>query len=286
MRRSGKSVTLFRVWAQSFASMRSLSTFYPFVIYAIFQIGLLMALVYFAYPPFSRLLVPLMSSIFGEAALHYPNNYLVLAPLFEWGNILLSGFVGAVVIGAATYLFAMRVNGHTPSFSKGIREAGHRYLLLVAVWVVETAFILGAMIGIPSLARQWLEPSYTTGRLIDYGSVGVAILVGAVFAYTTALIVLSRKGLFASLKESAAIFAKAPIASLILIALPTLIRFPAGYLARKAPLLISQFRPEIMIAVVFIGIVVSFFANYFLVGTVTYFFIGRVGKRESVPISR
>lgn len=278
MAKSPQKGLLLGAWKSSFEAMKSLSTFVPFLIYAGFQGLLLVSLVYFVYPPFSAIWVPLTRALFGDRALHYPNNYIVLAPLFDWSNVVLSGLVGALVVGVATYLFGMRYNAGKPDVRVGIRRTIHKYFMLFGVWAVETALILIAVVVAPLAIGKMFNLGYTQGRMVEYAGLVLAVGVGALFAYTTALIVLSGKGLFTSIKESVSLFARNPLATLLLVAVPTAVRFPFEYLSGKAPVLISRFSPEIMIAVLSAGIFVSFFANYVLVGSVTFYFLGKNAK--------
>lgn len=100
-----KNVPFPTILKQSLNTMRSLRVYHPFFFYASFQLLAVLAIAYFAYPPFSAVLVPIFKKLFGEHVLHYPNNFILLNPLFEWTEIILSGFLGVLAIGSGTLIF-------------------------------------------------------------------------------------------------------------------------------------------------------------------------------------
>jgi len=253
--------------------MKVIKTFFPFLTYAVLQGAILAILVFFAYPPFSSVLVPLIRKLFGEAALHYPNNFIVLSPLFDQANFILSGIVGIVIIGMATHMFASLFRNRDPSLKKGLQVTLPKYGLLFVVWIIESALILCMVTGLPVLLNKVIQPGYQLVRIIKVGSFLLGILVGAMFAYTSALIVLDHRGIFRAISQSLSIFSGNALTSFFLIAIPSFLYFPINFLGRKAPFLVTKFAPEVVVIILAVGIVIALFANYILVGTVTRFYL-------------
>ena len=274
----GKINLFFSAWGGCLRSMRVIKTFSPFLLYAGLQGVILAILVFFAYPPFSSVLVPLIKKLFGEAALHYPNNFIVLSPLFNQANFILSGIIGIIVIGMATQMFASLYRDQNPSFKNGLQVTLPKYGLLFVVWIVESALILCMVAGLPLLLNKMIHPAYRLMRIIQLGSLLLGILVGAMFAYTSALIILDQRGISKAISGSLSIFSGNALISFFLIAIPSLFHFPINFLSRKAPLLVTKFAPEVMIVILAVGIVIAIFANYILVGTVTRFYLAVTGR--------
>ncbi|MCD6166242.1 hypothetical protein J7K19_06010 [bacterium] len=275
-----KSRWFFTAWKRCFQSIRHAKTFLPFVGYAVLQFVLLLVLVYFTYPPFASFLIPVVRKLYGEAALHYPNNFLVLPSLYAQFNLVLSGIVGIVVIGIATKMFEMIFKGSAPQLKSGVNATFPRYGQLFVVWLVETVFILLFVVGLPLLLRKHAIENYQLARVVRLGCMFLGILVGALFAYTSALIILDRKGIFGSIARSLSIFRENAISTFFLIAIPTLLYFPINYVSQQSRFLVTKFNPEIVGFVLAIGILVSLIANYLMVGTVTMFYLWVTGRRE------
>jgi len=269
----GKFKRLIWLWMQCFKSMRSVQTFVPFLLYAIIQTLLLYSLLNFSKPPFSSLFVPIIQSLFGEPALHYPNFFMVLSPLYSQINIILSGLIGIVIIGMATYIFAGTFNGERNGLGQSFKITLPKYGILFIIWIIETAFILVMIIGVPQILNSLLQPSYRLSRIFELVGLLLAIVVASIFAYTTVLIILDKQKLFQSIAKTFLIFKKNAVTSFFLVALPTLLYFPINYLTKKAPILVTKFSPEIIVILLGTGIVISFFSSYFMIGSITRFYL-------------
>lgn len=258
-------------WKNSAATLKHVQIFLLFFGYAVLQTCFLFILIFYAHPPFSKLLIPVIEKSFGEVALHYPNNYVVLPILFTWTNILLSGLVGIVVVGTGTQLFSMEFTNKPVSISSGFRSTFPRYSFLFVVWLVETFFVMLILVWGGNLLQTFL--SGHSRVLTQTVTTLAAILLDAMFAYTTALIVLDKRGIFSSVGISFSLFLKFPLISFLFIAVPNLIKMPLELLFNETQFLIVKFNPEVVGIIIGLSIFVSIFANYFLVGTVTRFFL-------------
>lgn len=264
-------------WKNSFQSLKQAQILVLFFGYAILQIIILLSLIFFAYPPLSGLYVPMIQKLFGEPALHYPNNYLVLPTLFTWANIILSGLIGILIVGAGTDLFAAKFTQKQVVIGKGFHDTLPKYLFLFIAWFIETLMVTFILIGAPMLLAKLMPDAseIITQSITTF----LAIFISALFAYTTALIILEKKGAFAAVGKSLTLFGKFPIISFLLIALPNIIKMPLELLSSKTQFLIAKFNPEIIGIILGLSIIISIFANYFLVGTVTRFFISLKDKK-------
>ena len=181
----------FWAWAQSAKSAKSLKLLSPFLLYGVLQGGILAMLIYFAYPPFSAILVPLLRQFFGPLALHYPQSMIILPEVFHRADLILSGIIGVGTIGVATQLFATRFNGEKPRLREGIRRVLPLYGILLLLWIVETGLVLGLVVELPRLLAGTTPIG---GRSLRLLSIICGIIVGAAFAYTSVLVVWEGKG--------------------------------------------------------------------------------------------
>ena len=269
----GKFKRLIWLWMQCFKSMRSINTFVPFFLYAIIQVLLLFSLLNFATSPFSNLFVPIIRKLFGEPALHYPNFFLILSPLYSQINIILSGFIGIIIIGMATYIFAGTFNGESYKLGQSFKITLPKYGMLFIIWIIETALMFVMIVGVPKLLNSLLQPSYRMSQIFELVGLLLAIAIASIFAYTTVLIILDKQKLFKSIAKTFSIFKKNAVTSFILVALPTLLYFPINYFTRKAPILVTKFSPESIVILLGAGILISFFSSYFMIGSITRFYL-------------
>jgi hypothetical protein len=269
----GKFKRLIWLWMQCFNSMKNVMTFVPFFLYAILQLILLFSLTNFSQGPFSKIFVPIINKLFGEPALHYPNFYLILSPFYSQINIVLSGLIGIIIIGMATYLFAGTFNGEKHGFGQSLKKTLPRYGLLFIIWIIETALTLLMIIGIPLLLKNFFQPDYRLGQIFEMVGLLFAILTASVFAFTTVLIILEKQKLFQAIAKTFVLFKRNAVTTFFLIAVPALLYFPINYLTRKAPVLITKNSPEIIVTILAAGIFVSFISSYFQIGAITRFYL-------------
>lgn len=269
----GKLKRLFWLWVQCFKSMRNVSTLSPFLIYAIMQVLLLYSLTNFSQSPFSNVLVPIVQKTFGEAALHYPNFYLILTSMFSQINIILSGSIGIIFVGMATHLFALNFKDSKTSFGEAFKMTITKYVVLFLIWVIVSALTFLMIIGLPATLKQFFQNEYLLGRIFDFVGLLFGIIVTSMFSYTTVLVVLERKKLLQVISNTFSIFIKNPGTSFFLIAIPTVFYFPVSYLSRRIDLIFEKFSPEAIVTILAIGIVITFFSSYFQVGSITRFYL-------------
>lgn len=269
----GKVRRLLYLWGQCFQSMKTGTTYIPFLIYAMVQVLLLYALNNFGRSPLAYVLVPLVRRFFGEAALHYPNFYMILAPLYSQLNIVLSGLLGIVMVGTATYIFAAGYMNRRVSFGQALGAVMKKYGLLFLVWLLVSAMIFGVIVGFPYLLLQLLQPSYMIGRVVEMLGLMLGMLTTAVFSFTSALIILDNQKLLKSMTNTIALFKGNAGTTFLLVAIPTLFYFPISYLSRRVDLIISKFSPEMIVVILSAGIVITFISGYVQTSTITRFYL-------------
>ncbi len=275
----GKVRRLLYLWGQCFRSMKNGNTYIPFLIYAVVQVLLLYGLNNFARSPFAVVLVPLVRRLFGEAALHYPNFYMVLASLYSQMNIVLSGLVGIVMVGTATYIFAGGFNNRPVSFGQALGAVMKKYGLLFLIWLMVSAMIFAVILGFPYLVAQLLQPSYMLGRVVEMIGLLLGILTASIFSYTSALIILDNQKLLKTLSTTLAMFKSNAGTTFLLVAIPTLFYFPISYLSRRIDLIVSKFSPEMIVVVLGVGILITFISGYIQTSTITRFYLLLKEKR-------
>lgn len=271
---------LFWLWGQCFKSMKKFNTFSPFIIYAILQVFVLYALVNFVQTPFSNVLIPVIKKFFSSAALHYPNYFYVVTPLFNQFNIILSGLFGIAIIAIATNLFADNFKSEKIKFGNALKVSLPKYGVLFIIWIIETVLTLAMIVGLPQLLIKILQPTYRIGRIFELGGLVLGVLIASIFAYTTALIILDNQKIFQSISKTFQIFKDNVVISFFLVAVPTFVYFPISFVARKSQFIITKFSPEMIVALLGFGIFVTLVTSYFQIGSITRFYLYVTGEKK------
>jgi hypothetical protein len=261
-----KTGIFFWTWKQTFQSLRKPATLLPFAGYATMQLLLLAGLFFFTYPPFSLTFLPLQKALYGEVALHYPNNFIVMPQMFEILNLVLAGVLGTLAIGRATVLFFN--SGDTKSTRQVTTSASKHYIHLLGAWIVETALVLVVMSGFYSLSQRM--PGM--GIYITMFRVLMVIGVSALFAFPAALILIDKKPFWAALPQSVKLSGSYALITFLLIGLPTLLQLPVDFLVSNSARIARKLNPEVIAGILAIGIFVAMVSNYFIVGTVTHLY--------------
>lgn len=258
----------FWTWKQAIQSCRKPATLLPFAGYAAVQLLVLASLFFFIYPPFSFIFMPLQRALYGEITLHYPNNYIVMPQMFEILNIALSGVLGIWVIGRATVLFF-----NSDEAKKGkllVKPVGRRYFHLLGAWFGETILALLVIGGFMWLSGKMPSASIYLNTIRVFGVVGVS----AIFAFTTALILIEEKPFWVALPQSAKMFASYALVTFFLVGLPTIVQLPIQFLLSNSAKIVRKLNPEVITLVIATGVFLAMLSNYFIVGTVTHLYRG------------
>lgn len=270
------------LWYQCFVSMKNMKTFIPFLLYAAIQFFILVSIVNFVSPPVAFVYIPIIRQLFGDWALHYPSFFFILTPLFNQINFLLSGLLGVVLIGMATSMFADQFQSNQMSLSRAAQRTGNKYGILMVIWLIESILTMAAVVGFPYILDIFFHLEYQVERLTELIGLFLGIIITSLFAYTTALVMLSNCRLSESLSHTFLIFRKNSLTTFILVAIPTAVYLPVSYIAGKANVIMVKFSPETISIILGLGIIISLFTNYFQINTITRLYLHVTDKNKSL----
>jgi len=264
----------FSVYLAGLRSFKKPILWLPFVLYALIQILLLLALINFYSPLLSLVFIPLIKKFIGEFVLHYPAYFLFLPKIFSRVNLLLGGIIGSFTIGWGTYLFfSFFLPDNRIKLTEGIKVAFSKYLLLLGVWAIETIVLLGWFFLISRVGRGFLGGSFKRELAFELLSLGSGLIFYGFFAFTISAIILSGRNIISALGLSISIYKRNFFSTYLFLLLPNLLTLPFTFLNRRAIYLISKFNPEIVFLILVLEIFVSMLANYVLISTLTRFYI-------------
>jgi len=268
-----KMKQFFEVWKDCLKSIKQFRLFTPLVLFAVFQVIALLVLNNFYRPPFNTIIVPIITKFFNESFIHYPNYYIIMPFLFNNLNILLGGLFGIIFLSTTTLLFASHIQKKDLKFSSHVKQVFPKYGLLFLLWLIESIFVLTIIIGAPIILRNYFTVGYTEFRIFQLCFFLFGLFVASLFAYTTAAVVLDNHKLKSALSTSFKLFVKNTSASFLFVAIPNIIIWPFSYVAGKTQFILQKFNPEMVMVLIGVTIFVSIFANFFLIGTLTQFYL-------------
>ncbi len=260
-------------WAEMFRALRRRVALAPFLIYAGVQTLILLMLLGFTVPPLRFFVPALLRWRFGDQALHYPNNLMVLRGALGQTDIILSVFLGALVTAAAVYLFASFYGGRKERPSEGLAVGVSKYVPALVIALV-VAVLSQVAVRVPmSIWGGLADTSPMRFRMLRVILIGVVLALQAVFVYGIAAVVVDNKRVGAALAGTVALAFRNPVTTLLLVAVPAALELLPAWLMRNSSVIIYKFSPELLAVVMLIWIVVILFINYATVGAATRFYL-------------
>jgi len=233
----------FSVYLEGLKSFRKPLLWLPFLLYTLAQFLLLLALVYFYTPLISFVFVPMIKRFMGEFVLHYPAYFLFLPKIFSRANLLLGGILGIISFGWATYLFfSYFLSEKRIELAEGLKVTFSKYLLLLGIWAIETAVLLGWFFFVSRVGRGFLEGSFKKELAFEVLSFGTGVLFYGLFAFAVPAIILSGRNIISALGLSVSIYKRNFFSTYLFVLLPNLLSLPFTFINRNSSFLILSFR--------------------------------------------
>jgi len=261
-------------WIQSLRSVKRISLFFPFLLFAILQAGLLLLLIFFYLPPISGLLIPLIRQLSREPALHYPQFYFFLPGLFSQINgWLLNPLIGWLFVGAATLMFAgwyRQGPVRTGSALGGaLRRMGPLFVVGLAEWMV-VRLVMWLFRYLSASVWHWATQS---PRLFLVLGFFISIVFITPFAYTAAEVVLARRSIAGALRGSFALARRNYGLTYLFFAVPSLLTLAMNLVFQYAPVIVTRASPGVLVTVMIVNIIVTVVVNFIIVGSLTAFYL-------------
>ena len=260
-------------WAEMLRALRRRAALVPFLIYAGVQTLLLLMLLGFTVPPFRFFVPALLRWRFGDQALHYPNNFMVMRGALGQADIILSVFLGALVTAAAVYLFASFFSGRKERPSEGLAVGVSKYVPALVIALV-VAVLSQVAVRVPmSIWGGLADVSPMRFRMLRVALIGVVLVVQGIFVYGIAGVVIDNKSIGGALAGTVALAVRNPVTTLLLVAVPAAFELLPAWIMRNSSVIIYRFSPEFLAAGMLLWIVVILLINYATVGAATRFYL-------------
>jgi len=246
----------------------------PFVFIAFLEI-LTLEFLYFSYKePLSYIAYPVIRKFFGEAAIHYPGNVLILAKLFYYAQVAIYISIGVTLNAAAVNIFK-NINQRLPvrldailknSFRRYFGYFAYGCLIIAASFLLNKVSIIifakGArLIGklLPQITQTYFYTGFTIFQFV------VSVIMYTLLISIVPLMVIEKKSFLKSFFVSVYLGVRHFFGIFALILLPFILYLPFIVLKSFPGQLADKLFPEVNLLVLTAGVVVTVFVDCFMI---------------------
>lgn len=259
--------------------------FKPFFYLALVEFFGLICIYFAPQWPLRILMEKPLKAFFGERALHFPFNLLVLPVVFRKWQAFASVFFGSLFTGVAISMLNQKEKKMSHRFMLNLKIAFHRYFSLLAYGAVIFLLIFLFERYTGEFVRDMLAQHkgyFLKMGQIKWGVVLISlnvlfnIMIEVFLLYVPVLIIVANWGFWKSVKNSIEISKKYPLTSFLLVAIPLVVYLPVAVAKLYTLQLMHSLFPEISIVILLIGIGWMFLLNTFIAvsSTLLYLSIG------------
>jgi hypothetical protein len=262
-------------WAETFNLMvKNPIVLMPFVFIAFLEILALEFLYFSPRAPLSYITSPIIRKFFGEAAIHYPANLLILAKLFYYLQIAIYISIGVMLSAAAVNIFNNIKMGLPVRLGVMLKNSAKRYfgyfaygcLVMTALFLLNKMDVMlfpkaARLIGklLPQISPVFLYSGFTLFQFL--GSVVVYTLLISVVP----LMVIEKRPFLKSCILSIYMGVRNFFGIFSLILLPFIIYLPLSILKNFPGQLADKLFPEANLFVLIAGSILTIFVDCFVI---------------------
>lgn len=220
-----------------------------FFVISLFDFAALTLLFFAPSEPYSTFFAPIIRTFWGERFLHYPENFLLLPKLLSHAHTLIVSIFGVFVSGLVIKKAEIYVASQSATTTELLAPVFRKYFLLILGWAFfYFVYTLGIKQILPLLPR---------GNFIRFGfSFAFGLFLQGLFAFMMPAIVVSKKGVLASIAQSFKLALSHYGVILALLLLPMAFLFAFSFL-KALGFYYNRFYPEMMLWVLSLGIIFS-----------------------------
>lgn len=238
----------------------------PFVALGVVETFALWVLSCSPHFPFHYVLAPPIKSIWGGMYLHYPLIYDLIPRMFYYAKIVIGIFVGSVTSATAVLLIARLRAREGADIKKIFLAVLKRYVTLLLLSVILFASVHFLMKQPQALLLKYFRfhpkllfigPKFWLGMFLPILTFVFAVILQGVFVYSIPYVIIKGKKFLAALISGFVLFAKNWLRTLLVVLAPMLLYIPVTVLRGNVGFLSDKFAPEVIVTVLFVGIVVG-----------------------------
>jgi hypothetical protein len=255
------------LWAviESFRGPRRSALWPPFLLVFAINAVALFLLTQFHRPLLAWFLAPLLRTVTGPSAVHYPGFYLNLPIVFSLFNVLSDVIVASWLFGTAWLIAWKLATGLDPRGS--MSEAGRAYGKLLVLRLPVSLLPLLVSVVVPMLLP--VREDGTLGPMAQRFQRGgvflVGVLIESVFLFGPAALLLGKRTLRGAFADTFRMAGRVPLAAFLVVLVPNSVNLLIDYAVRHREALILRMAPEVMGLIILAAIGTYTFAAFFVI---------------------
>jgi hypothetical protein len=257
---------------------------FPFIIIALLE-TMVLELAYFSTrPPISGISVPIIRKFFGEPFVHYPGILIILPKLFYYGQVVVYVLFSVFLMSITVNIIKNVKAGLPVKESAMIRNAlkhylslmGYALIAIIIIIVTEKAdmYVFSKVVRFATKHLPLVIPKLY--YIVSLPLLFLAnVIIQTLLMPTLPILVIEKKSLIISLAKSIYLGFRNFKTVFLLLFLPYLIYAPLMLLKSFPAELAERSIPEINLYITFAGIVVSIFVDFFIITSLTQWYIDK-----------
>ncbi len=241
---AGSARSMLRAFMTSLILLRDPRLIVPALISFVLQIAAMPLYIYSPGEPWLPLWALLAGGHAGTALGHYPQHLLLMPHVLGRFDIIMDIFVHSIFQGATVLMVASAFRKEDFGLGPSLFSPFRRYAHLLGVAAISSASVF-AVINISEEAATSLQGTASTA--VSFAGVAAGLVIQALFLYAVPLIMLDRKSFGGMLAEDLRLFARAPLLSFFIVAVPFILTLPTMLLSIKADVIAIRLEPSFMI---------------------------------------
>ncbi len=256
---------------------------FPFLILVFIQLLLLEVLFFSPRYPLSIFFSPLIRTLYGEAFLHYPNNFILIPKLFQYVQMGTYIFFASYLIGVCVEIIYL-INAEKKFTLRAVfRSVLSRYvhLLMAAVVMYVTFYLFFSSYDVLLQRARMIRSEAGVFFLIKeiivvatpYVNLFVGALATALYAFVVPFIVIDRKKVFVAIWENFRLLSKSFWMVLVTVILATMLYLPILFFRNNVGLWADDYFPSLRVWIIVISIIVQAFIDCVIYSSLTSYFL-------------
>lgn len=252
---------------------------FPFLTSAFIQLLALEVLFFAPRFPLSAFFNPIITTLWGESFIHYPNNLLVLPKLLQYVQVPFYIFISSYLIAVAISIIGDLNSGKKVSFGSACQDVLGRYVhILVAATISFLTFYglykIYHLLMVQALRISSIEGIFFIIKIVvlrgaPYVNLLIGVFVTVVFAYVFPIIVLEKKKIFSALGMNFKHLWGSFWFILFLVLIPTLLYLPVLLIRSNVDSIAQTTFPEIRAIALACSILITAFIDAAIYTSVT-----------------
>lgn len=242
----------------------------PFLLWGIFDYGLLFLLLQLSGSTLASFTVPVTRYIGNESVLRFVTYVLSLPRLFSFAKDITGLTIGIIFIGIAVSMISQGLQGIRPDWPFGARKVIRRYYRYAAVGVMMLLFsvVIVRVVGSVHVGQAWRFAQWLLGFL------GVAALQ-MIFVFSIPVLMIENRKIRAALRRSVALTSEYWAETMVLVGIPYALLIPLLYTYSEIDQLAARYSPSIVLYLLAVRILLLAVVNFIVVASATVLLLQR-----------